>query len=79
MTLIVVVVHIHLISLVFKMATAQQRSWCVLQLAKKESVTDVQRALRRQLHMESPSTMKLCEKSIAQLLHIKYKQIRIWK
>jgi hypothetical protein len=34
--------------LVLKMATPQQRSWCVLQLAKKESQTAVQRAFRTQ-------------------------------
>jgi hypothetical protein len=34
--------------LFFKMATPQQRCWCVLQSAKKESVTAVQRAFRTQ-------------------------------
>jgi hypothetical protein len=41
--------------LVFEMTTPQQRSWCVLQLAKKEYVTAVQRAFRTQFHMEPPS------------------------
>jgi hypothetical protein len=41
--------------LVLKMATPQQRSWCVLQLAKKQSETAVQCAFRTQFHMEPPS------------------------
>jgi len=41
--------------LVLKMGTSQQRSWRVLQLVKKESVTAVQRAFRTQFHMELPS------------------------
>jgi hypothetical protein len=41
--------------LVLKMATPQQRSWCVLQLAKKVSVTAVKRAFRTQFHIEPPS------------------------
>jgi hypothetical protein len=45
--------------LVLKMATPQQRSWCVLQLAKKESVTAVQRAYRTQFHMEPPSQVSI--------------------
>jgi hypothetical protein len=45
--------------LVLKMATPQQRSWCVLQLAKKESVTAVQRAFRAQFHMEPPSRVSI--------------------
>jgi hypothetical protein len=46
--------------LVLKMASPQQRSWCVLQLAKKESVTAVQRAFRTQLYMEPPSRESIC-------------------
>jgi hypothetical protein len=45
--------------LVLKMATPQQRSWCVLQLAKKESVTAVQRAFRTQFHTEPPSRVSI--------------------
>jgi hypothetical protein len=45
--------------LVLKMVTPQQRSSCVLQLAKKESVTAVQRAFRTQFHMESPSRVSI--------------------
>jgi hypothetical protein len=45
--------------LVLKMATPKQRSWCVLQLAKKESVTAVQRAFRTQFHMEPPSRVTI--------------------
>jgi hypothetical protein len=45
--------------LVLKMATPQQRSWCVLQLAKKESVTAVQRAFRTQFYMELPSRVSV--------------------
>jgi hypothetical protein len=41
--------------LVLKMATPQRRSWCVLQLVKKESATAVQRAFRTHFHMEPPS------------------------
>jgi hypothetical protein len=41
--------------LVLKMATPQKRSWSVLQLAKKESVTSVQRAFRTQFHVEQPA------------------------
>jgi hypothetical protein len=37
------------------MATPQQRSWCVLQLGKKDSVTAVQCAFRTQFHMEPPN------------------------
>jgi hypothetical protein len=44
--------------LVMKMATPQQ-SWCVLQLAKKESVTAVQRAFRTQFHKEPPSRVSI--------------------
>jgi hypothetical protein len=45
--------------LVLKMATPQQRSWCVLQVAKIESVTAVQRAFRTQFHMEPPSRVSI--------------------
>jgi transposase len=45
--------------LVLKMATAQQRSLCVLQLGKKESVTAVQRAFRTPFHMEPPSRISI--------------------
>jgi hypothetical protein len=45
--------------LVLKMATLQQRSWYVLQLAKKESVTAVQRAFRTQFRMEPPSRVSI--------------------
>jgi hypothetical protein len=45
--------------LVLKMATPQQRSWCVLQLAKKESLTAVQRAFRTQFHMKPPSRVSI--------------------
>jgi hypothetical protein len=45
--------------LVLKMGTPQQRSWCVLQLAKKESVTAVQRVFRTQFHMESSSRVSI--------------------
>jgi transposase len=45
--------------LVLKMATPQQRSWCVLQLAKKEYVTAVQRAFRTQFHMEPLSRVSI--------------------
>jgi hypothetical protein len=41
------------------MATLQQRSWSVLQLVKKESVTAVQRAFRTQFHMELPSQVSI--------------------
>jgi hypothetical protein len=37
------------------MATQLDRSWCVLQLRKKESETIVQRAFRTQLQMEPTS------------------------
>jgi transposase len=42
-----------------KMATPQQRGQCVLQLAKKESVTAVQRAFRTQFHIERPSRVSI--------------------
>jgi hypothetical protein len=45
--------------LVLKMAAPQQRSWCVLQLAKKESITAVQPASRKQFHMEPPSRVSI--------------------
>jgi hypothetical protein len=45
--------------LVLKMGTPQQRSWCVLQLAKKESVTAVKRAFRTQFHLEPPSRVSI--------------------
>jgi hypothetical protein len=45
--------------LVLRMATPQQRSWCVLQLVKKESVTAVQRAFRTQFYMEPPSRVSI--------------------
>jgi hypothetical protein len=45
--------------LVLKMAIPQQRSWCVLQLAKKESVTAVKRVFRTQFHMEPPSRVSI--------------------
>jgi hypothetical protein len=45
--------------LFFKMATPQQSSWHVLQLAKKESVTAVQRAFRTKFHMEPPSRVSI--------------------
>jgi hypothetical protein len=38
--------------LVLKMASPQHRSWCVLPLAKKESVTAVQSPFRTQFHMD---------------------------
>jgi hypothetical protein len=41
------------------MATPQQRSWCVLQLAKKKSVTAVQRAFHSQFYMEPPSRVTI--------------------
>jgi hypothetical protein len=47
--------------LVLKMATQQQRSWCVLQLVKKESVTAVQHAFRTQIHTEPPSQVSISE------------------
>jgi hypothetical protein len=37
----------------------QQRSWCDLQSAKKESVTAVRSAFRTQLHMEPPSRVSI--------------------
>jgi hypothetical protein len=43
--------------LVLKMVTPQQRSWCFLELAKKESVT----AERRVLHTISLGWVVLCE------------------
>jgi hypothetical protein len=46
-------------SLVLKMATPQQRSWWVLQLAKKDYVTVVQCAFRTQFHMEPPSRVSI--------------------
>jgi hypothetical protein len=52
---IVLVARLRYMPLVLKMATPQQRSWCVMQLAKKESVTAVQRAFRTKFHMEPPS------------------------
>jgi hypothetical protein len=42
-----------------KMATPQQWSLCVLQLAKEESVTVVQSAFRTQFHMELPSQVPI--------------------
>jgi hypothetical protein len=48
--------------LVLTMVTLQQRSWCVLQLSKRESVTDVKRAFRTQFHMEPAGRGKLCAK-----------------
>jgi hypothetical protein len=42
--------------LVLKMATPQQRSWCVLQLTKKKSVTAVQRAFRTQNQSVCPAS-----------------------
>jgi hypothetical protein len=46
-------------SLVSKMATPQQRSWCVLQLWKKEFIAPVQREFRIQFHMEPSSRIHL--------------------
>jgi hypothetical protein len=46
-------------SLVLKMATPQQRRWCVLQFAKKESVTAVQCTFRTQFHTEPPSQVSI--------------------
>jgi hypothetical protein len=43
------------------MATPKQRNWCVLQLAKKESVTAVQREFRTQFHMEPPSRVSVSQ------------------
>jgi hypothetical protein len=43
----------------FENGYPQQRSWCVLQLAKKESVTAVQRAFPTQFHMEQPSRVSI--------------------
>jgi hypothetical protein len=48
----VVVEHFHYKPLVLKIATPQHRSWCVLQLVKKESVIAVQRAFCTQFHKE---------------------------
>jgi hypothetical protein len=45
--------------LILKMATPQQRSWCVLQSAKKETVTAVQRVFRTQFYMEPPSRVSI--------------------
>jgi hypothetical protein len=56
---IVAVARLRYMPLVLKMATPQQRSWCVLQLAKKESVTAVQRAFRSQFHTEPPSRVSI--------------------
>jgi hypothetical protein len=38
-----------------KMATPEQKAFCVLQFAKYESVVSVQRAFRRQFQSDSPS------------------------
>jgi hypothetical protein len=52
---VVVVARLCWMQLVLKLATPQQRSWCVLQLAKKESVTAVPAAFRTQFHMKPPN------------------------
>jgi hypothetical protein len=46
-------------SLFLKMVTPQQRSLCVLQSAKKGSVTAVQCAFHTQFHMEPPSRVSI--------------------
>jgi hypothetical protein len=56
---IVVVARFRQMPLILKMATPQQRSWCVLLLANKESVTAVQRAFRTQFHMKPPSRVSI--------------------
>jgi hypothetical protein len=55
--------------LVLKMAAPQHRRWCVLQLAKKESVTSVQRAFRTQFYSTGWFRVKLCAKCT---LHSRY-------
>jgi hypothetical protein len=52
---IVVVARLRQTPLVLKLDTSHHRSWRVLQLVKKESVTAVQPAFRTQSHMELPS------------------------
>jgi hypothetical protein len=52
---IVVVARLCYMPLVLKMATPQQKSWCVSQLAKKESVTAMQRAFCTKFHMKPRS------------------------
>jgi hypothetical protein len=56
---IAVAVRLRKMPLVLKMATPEQRSWCVLQLAKKESVTAVQPAFRKQFYMEPTSRVSI--------------------
>jgi uncharacterized membrane protein len=51
------------------MATPQQRSCCVLQLTKKESVTAVQHAFCTQFHLAGWFHVKLCVKCILQTVH----------
>jgi hypothetical protein len=61
MTRAIVAARLRYMPLVLKMATPQQRSWCVLHEAKKEPVTAVQRAFRIQFHMEPPSRVSISE------------------
>jgi hypothetical protein len=67
---IAVVAHLYQMVLVLKMATPQQRSWCVLQSAKKQSVTAVECAFWTQFHMEPPSR--------ASIFFIRCYQTRQW-
>jgi hypothetical protein len=55
MAQIIVVVWASVNVITLEMATQLDRSWCVLQLRKKESVTIVQRAFRTQFQMEPTS------------------------
>ena len=47
--------HLLLEALVAKMATKEQKAFCVLQFAKTESVIRVQRAFRIKFHCNPPS------------------------
>jgi hypothetical protein len=59
MTRMVVTALLRQMSPILKMAIPQQRSWCVLQLAKEESVTDVQRTFRTQFHTELQNRLSI--------------------
>jgi hypothetical protein len=49
--LIFVVARLCQMPLALKMATPQQRSWCVVLLVEKQSVTAVQREFHTQFHV----------------------------
>jgi hypothetical protein len=66
--------------LVMKMAPLQERSWCVLHLVKKESVTSM-RAFRAQFHVEPLSQVSIYawyKKQKGCICKGKSLQARIW-